>query len=259
MKAQFVTENMNFERGQDPKKSMDIGKSYLDREKIKSIIWSLDLDFEAIFKDPYEFIESYKGYPILVFFDFPEKWYGISNPSLEIISVGPYSSKNLALNKIKEEIDDYEISKKENVIKENLNFQKNQDPLTSLRIGRIHTVPFNVDYLEDFEGEEIGEKKKAVDWIWNGIMVKSAKGTVSTFRTIMIIELTNEDTIEFESQYYVNSPLKNCAIITIDSPDSSKNIYKKNCFDKFDKAIEDGSIILSILKIYEDIKNKEIK
>ncbi|MDD5648951.1 MAG: hypothetical protein PHF86_00795 [Candidatus Nanoarchaeia archaeon] len=105
MKAQFVTENINFERGQEPKKSMNIGKSYLDKEKIKSIIW--DLDFEAIFKDPYEFIESYNGFPILVFFDSPGKWYGISNPSLEI-SVGPYSSKNTALNKIKEKID-YEI------------------------------------------------------------------------------------------------------------------------------------------------------
>lgn len=144
-------------------------------------------------------------------------------------------------------------------IKENLKFERDQDPLTSLRIGRIHTVPFDVDYLEDFEGEEIEEKKKAVDWVWNGIMVKSAKGAVYTFRTVMIIELTNEDNIEFESQYYVNSPLKNCAIITIDSPDSSRNIYKKNCFDKFDKAIEDGSIILAILKIYEDIKNKEMK
>jgi hypothetical protein len=104
MKARSVQESINFERYQNPKKAMNIGKIYSEKEKIKSIIWSLDLDFEAIFKDPYEFIESYKGYPILVFFDSREKWYGISNPSLEI-SVGPYSSKNITLNKIKEKID----------------------------------------------------------------------------------------------------------------------------------------------------------
>jgi hypothetical protein len=108
MKAKLVFESINFERGKDPKSAMDIGKSYLDKEKIKSIKWEAEIDSDLIFEDPYEFIESYNGYPILMFMDSlePEEWYGMSSTYTGIY-LGPYRSKNKAIEEVKNSIDSF--------------------------------------------------------------------------------------------------------------------------------------------------------
>jgi len=64
MIAKFVNETINFERGNDPKKSMDIGMSYSDRQFIENTNWGMDPlteDYKVI-----ELIRSYKGIPILI-------------------------------------------------------------------------------------------------------------------------------------------------------------------------------------------------
>ena len=60
----IVKETINFERGQDPIKSMDIGQTLLDKKFIEEINWdfgTLDDNDEII-----ELIKDYRGYPILI-------------------------------------------------------------------------------------------------------------------------------------------------------------------------------------------------
>ena len=68
----LVSENINevldFERGQDPKKAMNIGKTLLDKKFIEETPWAVPID-----EDSLEIVELhknfYKGYPALVMID----------------------------------------------------------------------------------------------------------------------------------------------------------------------------------------------
>jgi hypothetical protein len=60
MRARFV-------RGEDPRKMMDIGPSFLEKEKIRSINWGMTEDFlEEILNRDYGF-EEYMGFNILTY------------------------------------------------------------------------------------------------------------------------------------------------------------------------------------------------
>jgi len=62
----IVKESINFERGLDPKTSMDVGKSHLDRKILKETDWAIDIDKHGFIYEIIELIRNYKGYPILV-------------------------------------------------------------------------------------------------------------------------------------------------------------------------------------------------
>jgi len=62
----IVRENINFERGLNPKVSMDIGKSKLDRELIEKTDWAIDILKHQHIYDILQVIHNYKGYPVIV-------------------------------------------------------------------------------------------------------------------------------------------------------------------------------------------------
>jgi hypothetical protein len=67
MKAYFVSEKLhNFERGGNPRTTMDIGQTYLDTKFIEETPW--DFPFNEI-RDAVtviDLIKNYRGFPILV-------------------------------------------------------------------------------------------------------------------------------------------------------------------------------------------------
>ncbi len=62
----IVREHINFERGLDPKKAMDIGKSKLDREIIENTDWAINLEKHGFIWEIVELMRNYGGFPILI-------------------------------------------------------------------------------------------------------------------------------------------------------------------------------------------------
>lgn len=101
---EWILESLNFERGIDPKKSMDIG--------VNSIDWGLP-DYYNI----EDFIKDFEGFSILIIsYDFPDfpqskrKFLGITNKSKindSVIIGGWQGSKEEALKDIKSSITKY--------------------------------------------------------------------------------------------------------------------------------------------------------
>lgn len=108
MKAQFVYENLNFERGGDPFKQMDIGHIALEKEKIRSIDWGIVEEFleKILEKGDYGF-EEYMGFYILVYNS--SLWFATTNRPKTGFKIGSSSgkaaeSKESALKDIKAKI-----------------------------------------------------------------------------------------------------------------------------------------------------------
>ena len=130
MKAQFVYENINFERGVDPKKSMEIGAASLPRiigqdhynEGRKTQLTNPEL--HKVFSDPTNPKHLESGYGFYISFSGEEgtKYYWLE----ELINLGgPF----LFDEKI------YDFSGMTTKIQENINFERGQDPKTALGIG----------------------------------------------------------------------------------------------------------------------------
>jgi len=150
----IVRESLNFERGIDPKKSMDIGKSKLDKELIENTEWAID---DTAIKHIYEIIEvirDYRGYPILVMRNKQhEEW---PYRATSIIGVfGEYApTPEDALKGLKKIINRIEQSPGESrypgyienartpsvFTYESQNFERGIDPKKSMRIGEIDLI-----------------------------------------------------------------------------------------------------------------------
>lgn len=139
MRAHFI-------RGEDPKKTIDIGSSYLEKQKIRSINWGIDPDWlEEVLEREYYF-ESYKNIPLLFAYSKDlDKWMALT--PAEISTKDPYfggtkkdklrsgwqSSKQFALRDIVNQID-----KKFPDIKESYQFVRGQDPMDTMELGDVH-------------------------------------------------------------------------------------------------------------------------
>ena len=136
LQAKFIHEAVNFERGLDPRKSMDLGRDAL----IKKIPWHLD-QIDQIGPDLRiaEFISDYRGYPILVY-DLGDSYQATSTMDYS----GLCLSAGVAVRSMKRRIDtllrktDARFKEKflDWDLKENVNFERGLDPKESMEIGR---------------------------------------------------------------------------------------------------------------------------
>ena len=157
MRGRLVNEGYNFERGLDPKKSMDIGKAKTDREKMESIDWAFDPFFfnnlsPFQFKIE-EFIEDYRGFPIVIFSQerVNDKIFRASS-SIDVDYTGECTSKNLALRMIKVRINRAIETRgwtRKLKINENSNFERGQDPKRAMGIDRISKLNKEIEWSWD--------------------------------------------------------------------------------------------------------------
>jgi hypothetical protein len=69
-----LKESLNFERGLEPKKSMGIGLTVLDKKIIEETNWSENLDNILQVADIVKLIRNYQNYPILIIKFRPENF-----------------------------------------------------------------------------------------------------------------------------------------------------------------------------------------
>jgi len=127
MKAKLVNENINFERGQDPKSSMDIGASRM----IDEVVWSQNI-LPSI-EEVVGFDMDFMGHKILV----TKIKEPIANQYLPYrgvtdipgIFVGQQPSEKAVYDMIKSQIIEYVKTN------ESVNFERGQDPKDSMSIG----------------------------------------------------------------------------------------------------------------------------
>jgi len=148
----IVKESINFERGLDPKTSMDVGKSHLDRKILEETDWAIDIDKHGFIYEIIELIRNYKGYPILVLRNKQhESW-----PYRAISVRGAFGDYQLtpekALDQVKKMIDG-----QLNPMRESINFERGMDPKQSMGIGRT------VHILLAGEGKSEGFKALVLD------------------------------------------------------------------------------------------------
>jgi hypothetical protein len=128
MRAKLVNENISFERGKDPRKSMGIGVEGL----INSTVWSLNL-----LPDLYQIVGhdwDYLGHPILIAkvkdpIMYPEKSH-VAATDIPGIAIQHSPNELQAYSDIKDKIKEY-VQKNESV-----NFERGQDPKTAMSIGK---------------------------------------------------------------------------------------------------------------------------
>jgi hypothetical protein len=162
----IVRESINFERGLEPKTSMDVGKSHLDRKILEETDWAIDIDKHGFIYEIIELIRDYKGYPILILKNKQhESW------PYRAISVrgafGDYQpTPEKALEQIKYIIsgqlnpqssgsEDRMRMYEESFVKESVNFERGQDPKRAMDIGKIHNAAWILNDL--FFTQQFGE------------------------------------------------------------------------------------------------------
>ncbi len=125
----LVRENINFERGLEPRKSMGIGRETL----MKQIDWALNFFPAALDDRPespnnirvYDFISDYKGFPIIIY----DLGSGFYRASSTFDFSGLSTTPEAALDGMKRRIDDRVK------IKESQNFERGIPPKESMNIG----------------------------------------------------------------------------------------------------------------------------
>ena len=132
----FMYESVSFERGQDPKSSMGVGRDWI----IKNTKWSINLAWD---KYTIEYFEEYRGYYIVValrntgmYGD--EGLYDAVANIPGIMVTGAHSSWN-AYKGIKKKIDEHLKAKNivHKILKESVEFKRGEDPKDAMKIGRI--------------------------------------------------------------------------------------------------------------------------
>jgi hypothetical protein len=145
------------------------------------------------------------------------------------------------------------------LVSENINFERGMDPMTAMDIGMFH---FDVEFSGDLEGWEESEKTKAKKWHYGDVKILSIEGSTDETNAELYINLSDGDYIRFIS-YYSFEPFhsdkyhgkKDCALISI----KSRKLVDSDVFEKYEEELENGSIILAVMRIYENIKNESIK
>lgn len=146
----IVRESINFERGLDPKTSMDVGKSHLDKKIFDQTDWAVNSGTLGNIYEILELIRDYKGYPILVLKNKQhESW-----PFRAISVVGVFGDYQptayKALKQVKQIIDGIL-----NPMKESLNFERGLEPKQSMSIGLTaleKKIIEETDWHENLEG-----------------------------------------------------------------------------------------------------------
>lgn len=140
----YVNENINFERGLDPKISMDVGKSHLDRRIMEETDWAIEEKTLGIIYEILELIRDYKGYPILVLKNKQhDSW-----PYRAISVVGVFGDYQETAAKALKDVKNI-IDGQLNPMRESLDFERGLDPLKSLNIGREVQAQNLKTFLED--------------------------------------------------------------------------------------------------------------
>ena len=129
MKAKFINEVLNFERGKDPKESMNIGKI----PRYKELYQNLRKEMPAWFSDKILDLDITNEITIdKVHYILPEiykilKKFFEENPHFEFVDAKSKSTSSRAILFIKE---------RNNSIKEELNFNRGGESFNKLKIGR---------------------------------------------------------------------------------------------------------------------------
>lgn len=154
MKAQFVYENLDFERGKDPKKSMDIGTAHIHRKIVDETVW--EANFTPELYDIETVIPDYMGHPILILklkdplSHKSHAHQGVSNVPGSFVM--HQSSMEEAIESVKKRIISY-IDRK--TVKESLDFERGKDPKRSLDIGMDRAKNKIISALEKYAHENI--------------------------------------------------------------------------------------------------------
>ena len=144
----IIRESLNFERGLEPKDSMDIGKSRLDREIMEETDWAINLEKNGFLWDIIELIRDYRGYPILILKNKQqESWpyraisrvgvFGDYQPTPEKALLNLQKAITREIQKEDESHASWKSSLKKN---ESQNFERGIDPKKSMRIGEIDLI-----------------------------------------------------------------------------------------------------------------------
>jgi len=139
-------------------------------------------------------------------------------------------------------------------VNESISFQKYRDPKEALGLD-----PFEFDV--EFKGDELeansDEPENAKKWRFKGVGIIKVSGVIDDDEIWFDIDLSDGDYIRFDSQFDIGPGPRNneYAQITVKSED----IYQQDVLEKWMEYFEDGSIILAVMKVYEDIKLGNIK
>ena len=146
----IVRESINFERGLEPKVSMDVGKSHLDRKILEETDWAIDIEQHAFLYEIVELIRDYKGYPILILKNRQQESWPYRAISVRGAFGDYQSSPEKALKQIKDIIDGML-----NPMKESINFERGMEPKKSMGIGLTaleKRIIEETDWHENLEG-----------------------------------------------------------------------------------------------------------
>ncbi len=141
----IVRENINFERGLDPKTSMAVGKSHLDRKILEETDWAIDVEQHAFLYEIIELIRDYKGYPILVLKNKQQESWPYRAISVRGAFGDYHPTPEKALKQIKSIIDGML-----NPLRESLDFERGLKPLKALKIGREAQAESFKNFIEDY-------------------------------------------------------------------------------------------------------------
>ena len=139
-------------------------------------------------------------------------------------------------------------------VNETISFQRHRDPKEALGLD-----PFEFDV--EFKGDELeansDEPENAKKWRFKGVGIIKVSGVIDDDEIWFDIDLSDGDYIRFDSQFDIGPGPRNneYAQITVKSED----IYQQDVLEKWMEYFEDGSIILAVIKVYEDIKLGNIK
>jgi hypothetical protein len=141
----IIRESLNFERGLEPKTSMDVGKSHLDQKIMDETDWAIDLEKHSFLYDIIKLIRNYRGYPILILKNKQQESYPYRAISERGVFGDYQSTPEKALANLKKSIDNeiakenashdaWKASLKKN---ESLDFERGLDPKKAMGIGRF--------------------------------------------------------------------------------------------------------------------------
>lgn len=207
--AKFVlttlNEIRNFERGLDPKSSMDIGKTHLDKELIKKIPWDLNLldqpknEIQVI-----DFVKDYKGFPILVYLDILQTHTYTDKSSYQATSTmdhtGYCTSIGIAIKSMKKRINNifqYAPEQQKKLftwkMSEAINFERGIDPKKAMSIGKKAQLN-KLDKETDW-GFEISTAFDRA--IWDIIKYNGDSKGYTTHHLIKITKVSGSDEIGY--------------------------------------------------------------
>lgn len=139
-------------------------------------------------------------------------------------------------------------------VNETISFQRYKDPKQALGLDPFE---FDVEFKGDEAEANSDEPELARKWRFNGVGILKVEGEINDDEIWFDIDLSDGDYIRFDSQFDIGpGPANNeYAQITVKSED----VYQQNILEKWMEYFEDGSIILAVMKVYEDIKLGNIK